>query len=789
MTRLSLYTAAICSMGLLVGCSAPESEGAYKDGLKSLLAHQADLLVDIMDFEQDNEQIKLLAQGARYEYSPAFNGSKGSLTIHFSADHYRSIVKLQPQVPWDWSSYPEAHIAFEAENLSDQSIQLYLSLADSQAVVKADDLTGSRAYTANRSINLAAGERGRYFAIIKGKFTQTDAGIREKPKPWSTDAEMFTWRTGKTDLDYRQITELALYTRGNLQDKSIRIDNLRLLKNPTYQDDYLVGLVDQFGQNAKQDFPIKISSADELKTVAEAELKQLAAEGQMADRSRFGGWKSGPKLAATGYFRTEKVNGKWWMVDPEGHLFFSHGVANVRMANLTTLTGVDFKDPNIRQIDADEVTPEDSIGIVQVSEQTRKTRYIASGLRHKMFNWLPDYNDPLADHYSYRRKVLKGPLTSGETYSFYRANLERKYGQQYPESYIDKWRQVTLDRMQNWGFTSFGNWVDPGFYNNKQVPYFANGWIIGNYKTLASEHDVWAPMPDPFDAEFKRRAEVTISVIADEIKESPWCVGIFIDNEKSWGMPEGNVEERYGVILGALANNAVDSPAKAAFSRQLKNQYGKIAALNSAWQSDFADWSEFEQGFHLNAYSDAAVADISNLLEMLSEQYFKVVHDTLGTYLPNHLYMGARMANFGMPKETIKASVKYSDVLSFNIYEEGMQSHQWDFLKAVDLPTVIGEFHIGATRETGLFHSGLVQADNQKDRAQMYYDYMQSVAGKDYMVGAHWFQYIDSPITGRAFDGEPYNVGFVSTTDIPYPEMVAAAKRFNRHLYQNRFNR
>jgi agarase len=64
------------------------------------------------------------------------------------------------------------------------------------------------------------------------------------------------------------------------------------------------------------------------------------------------------------------------------------------------------------------------------------------------------------------------------------------------------------------------------------------------------------------------------------------------------------------------------------------------------------------------------VESLSALLELLSEEYFKVVHDTLEKALPNHLYMGARMANWGMPKETIKASLKYSDVLSFNIYKK-----------------------------------------------------------------------------------------------------------------------
>ncbi|WP_367576975.1 hypothetical protein [Pseudoalteromonas agarivorans] len=177
------------------------------------------------------------------------------------------------------------------------------------------------------------------------------------------------------------------------------------------------------------------------------------------------------------------------------------------------------------------------------------------------------------------------------------------------------------------------------------------------------------------------------------------------------------------------------------------------------------------------------------MLEMLGEQYFKVVNGTLAKKLPNHLYMGARMANWGMPDEIIKASVKYSDVLSFNIYEEGMQDHYWKFLENVDLPVVIGEFHIGTATDSGLFNPGIVHAANQTDRAAMYKKYMQSVLEKPYMVGAHWFQYVDEPVSGRAFDGENANIGFVTGTDIPYPKMIEAVKDVTSTMYEKRYGK
>lgn len=47
--------------------------------------------------------------------------------------------------------------------------------------------------------------------------------------------------------------------------------------------------------------------------------------------SRFGGiLPEGGLLPASGYFRTARIDGRWWLVDPEGHLFIHRGVTTVR---------------------------------------------------------------------------------------------------------------------------------------------------------------------------------------------------------------------------------------------------------------------------------------------------------------------------------------------------------------------------------------------------------------------------------------------------------------------------
>lgn len=63
---------------------------------------------------------------------------------------------------------------------------------------------------------------------------------------------------------------------------------------------------------------------------------------------------------------------------------------------------------------------------------------------------------------------------------------------------------------------------------------------------------------------------------------------------------------------------------------------------------------------------------------------------------------------------------------------------------------------------------------------------MDSVINNPAFVGAHWFQYLDEPLTGRTLDGENYNIGFVTVTDTPYPEMVQSARRVLADAYRRR---
>ena len=77
-------------------------------------------------------------------------------------------------------------------------------------------------------------------------------------------------------------------------------------------------------------------------------------------------------------------------------------------------------------------------------------------------------------------------------------------------------------------------------------------------------------------------------------------------------------------------------------------------------------------------------------------------------------------------------------------------------------------------------------AKNQEDRAEKMKHYVLSALGNPQIVGVHWHQFSDQPVTGR-FDGEGLQVGLTDVCDRPYPIMRAALREVSGGMYSARF--
>ena len=625
---------------------------------------------------------------------------------------------------WDWKG--RATLAFEATNPGKTAIDFNVRIDDDPT---ADGVHHCR--TAHAS--LGPGRSGAFFVDLSASDSKAQWGMNGgPPAPGRVGMQAMS---GDGGVDPSHIVAFQIFLHQPPALQTLRLSHLRLLPSVA-GDDLYRGIVDAFGQFTGADWPGKVHAEGDLAARRAAEAKSLAAEPALPGRDAYGGWAGGPALPATGFFSSAKRDGRWWLVTPSGHLFLSFGIDSVRPTTETV------------------VHPRD-----------------------ELFTALPGPTDPLAKHYG-TASVLYGPYKSGKTFDFYAANLERKYGPDYP----DAWREITVARLKSWGFNTIGNWSDEALEATHQVPYTATLGVAGDHARIASGSDYWAKMHDPFDPQFAADCATSFRDKATRLKSDPWCLGYFVDNELSWsgGSVDGG---RYGLAYGALAAPAAQ-PAKAAFRAQLQAKYGTVGQFNAAWGTNLAGWDALDAPYPASRTpNDAQKADMGAFVAAFARQYFTVVRDTLKKYDPNHLYLGCRFA--GYTPEAAQAAGDVCDVVSFNVYRPRLDPKAWAFTRVLNKPCLIGEFHCGAL-DRGMFHPGLVSTPNQAARAAMYGDYMESVVDNPSFVGAHWFEDVDEPLTGRALDGENYNIGFVTVTDTPYPEMVAAARAVLVGAYQRR---
>ena len=246
--------------------------------------------------------------------------------------------------------------------------------------------------------------------------------------------------------------------------------------------------VDRYGQFRHGEWKGKIHGDDEFQALRRREEAWLDAHAQspIPDVDAYGGWKGGPKLRATGFFRTEKIGGKWWLVDPEGNLFFSLGVTCVYADTSTPLTG-----------------------------------------RENYFEVLPQSGDPGY----WRDSALKKAL-----FNFSERNQVVKYGPAWKESFA----ATAHRRFRAWGINTIGNWSHQYVWRMRKTPYVAT---VDTHRR---------PVPDATDPRYEAGLRARFARIAEEVKEDPWCVGVFVDNELDWTAVT-NVEQAAEAYFSTVA--------------------------------------------------------------------------------------------------------------------------------------------------------------------------------------------------------------------------------------------
>ncbi len=631
-------------------------------------------------------------------------GTGNPIRMRFDDPGYDSGVRLLPgegKKFWDLSAGKV--LAVDVENLSPDK-QLRLTMHISSGSREAHDIS-----EVNSGIALNPGEKRTLTLLV----------------PHSTIYHAPPGVPGAKIVESDKITWIEFYMQWPFEKKEAnlvdcRLSNLRLEGVPdtaaaVHGDDYFP-FIDVYGQNTHGEWPGKIHTDEDLKKAHAWEISELSKSKRPEQWNRYGGWANGPQLKATGNFRTEKYQGKWYLIDPDGRLFFSQGIDVLHA-------------------------------------QTDAT--ISTG--HE--NWFA---------FPVKEKELP----------FNQWNLQKKYGT--PEFEAEYYATLSK-RLDHWGMNTIGNWGKSDLIDLGKTPYTLQ--LADHNRRLPQIAGSKLKFYDVFDPGYVSAMKNLIAnasqrnpVITKSLTD-PMCIGYFIDNELNYG-------NRGRQILG---DDVLRSPAKQAskkeFINDLKIKYGEIAKLNTAWEMEYADWDELLNATDVPAAKGYRI-DSNEFFLKTVDQYFRLCHEAVKSVAPHRLYLGSRfISTDAVRKALFDASQKYCDVLTVNIYAQGAANIGAEGFP--DMPVLVGEFHLGV-RDRGMFSASSVPCGvTQAERAVAYTRFLQGALVHPNIVGTHWFQFRDQPLTGR-WDGEGYPIGFVDVADTPYPELIRATREVGENMYHYR---
>lgn len=566
--------------------------------------------------------------------------------------------------------------------------------------------------------------------VCEGKFTAT-AGDRSAahlsfdPLPWGIRPDVLDVVVAGEKQAQLTAPLVFIGMRGNPPQEEV----LAALQQPGG----LFPLIDRFGQYRHRRWPGKTETLEDLRRRREAEKKDLQEHPGPQGWDTYGGWMDGPQLRGTGFFRVEKYQGRWWLVDPDGSLFWSHGIDCVRSSS----------------------------GVTPITDRTHYFEpFPAAGTPEAAFlgrqTWAPK---------GYYQRFQGQPF---ETFNFTGVNLLRKHGPNWPTAFA----QLAHVRLASWGINTIGNWSDADIYLLRKTPYVATCSPAGrDVRQIEGSTGYWGKFPDPFHAGFRAGLRRAMDQQQGKAAGDPWCLGFFVHNELGWG-------DETSLAVAALASPA-DQPAKQAFVGDLKAKYVSIERLNAAWGTKHASWDALSAPTE-SPDKQKAGEDLKAFYTRLAEEYFRTCREEVHRAAPQQLYLGCRFA--WVNDRAAQAAAKYCDVIAYNLYKRDIAEFRPP--AGIDKPVIVGEFHFGAL-DRGLFHPGLQKTANQQERAVMYKSYVQGALRNPAIVGTHWFQYGDQATTGRG-DGENYQIGFLDICDTPYAETIAACREVGYSMYAHR---
>jgi hypothetical protein len=493
-------------------------------------------------------------------------------------------------------------------------------------------------------LTLQEGEEGPAFGLSYGLLNQCSARIRlpleaVNQNRWRYEREGAWLKPlcGGERVDLRQVDRM----RVRVDRKSARpvcwcmTPFVASIEEPPRLEEPILPhgpLLDELGQiTLEHDWPAKSRSADGVTARLRAQLEAAPTQHWPDQFSRWGGWKN-KRLEGSGFFRTHHDGQRWWLVDPDGYVFWSSGLDCVRVDTAAGFGGLETA-----------------------------------------LSWMPDPNGPYNEIYEHRGPV---PLIN-----YLAANLIRAFG---PATWYEKWARIVLGELRRLGFNTVANWSDWRIARDARMPYVRP--LEATYLSLPL---VYRDFPDVFHPDFEEAATAFARPLR-ETADDPAMIGYFLMNEPDWGFAVEAPAAGMLFTTPACASRVVLSR----FLRKRYGGDGSLSAAWGT-DVTFHTIAEGDLKGFPRPLTSAAQEDLAAFSAIMVEKFLSGLSAACRAADPHHLNLGIRYYTIppawaleGMRHFDVFSMNCYRSRVPA---DEMAQVHQ-----LLGRPILVGEYHFGA---------------------------------------------------------------------------------------------
>ena len=426
-------------------------------------------------------------------------------------------------------------------------------------------------------------------------------------------------------------------------------------------------------------------------------------------------------LKANQFFHAEKLNGRWWLISPDGHRFISKGVTTVQIAQ-DTIQGTDIS-PYLE-------TNKKKYGNPTAWRKAVATRLIGWG-----FNTLGAWSDDAVSAVEVdNHRLAYAPIVDlGATYVSEKQKSAAWLHGIFPDVFDPEFETLAHQRARAFCAPRAGDRYLLGWFTDNELRWGPD-WR-GSDELLTMFLALPASVPGK---------KAAVDLMRERYGDVKKFNAVWNTTFSSWDQ--------------LIQTNSIHAPVvrKAIY---MQNQ-------ETERQANEADPNRA-----------AFVADCEAFLARLAERYFRITSEAIKSADPNHMNFGCRFA-YVPPQPVIAAAAKYVDAISFNCYRPDPREVIARY-SAFGKPLIIGEFSF-RSEDSGLPNTRGAgpKVKTQAERAAAFKNYVSLALQNPNLVGYHWFEHCDEPKQGR-FDGENSNYGVVNIRDEVYEELTRAMTEIN----------